>query len=129
MTSAIMVLIMLPLVCLLISVLLYLTNRSRYQSLISDFQEKHALPTPYLLHCNMGYLGSPLMTYFFMRLKQNKKIFFLDRNNQAYSFADESKNLKEINSLKPLYYTFIFGYINCLLLALIALLIKSNILN
>ncbi len=71
-----MVLIMLPLVCLMISVLLYLTNRSRYQKLISDFQQKHTLPTPYLLHCNMGYLGSPLMTYFFIRLKKIERSSF-----------------------------------------------------
>lgn len=124
MKSAIMVLIMLPLFCLLLSILLYLTNRSRYQRLISDFQKKYILPTPYLLHCNMGYLGSPLMTYFFMQLKQNKKIFFLEKNHQAYNFANEREHLNEINNLKPLYYTFIFGFLCCLLLAIIAIIIR-----
>ena len=128
MKSALMVLIMLPLVCLIVSVLLYLINRSRYQELISDFQQKHTLPTPYLLHCNMGYIGSPLMTYFFMRLKQNKKIPFLNRSDNAYSFAYEDKNLKKINTLKPLYYTFAFGFSCCLLFGLIAILIRLNII-
>jgi len=126
MKSAILVLIMLPLVCLVVSALLYLMNRSRYKGLISAFQQKHTLPTPYLLHCNMGYIGSPLMTYFFMRLKQNKKIFFLNRNDNAYSFAHEGQNLKKINSLKPLYYTFLFGFFCCILLAAIAVLIRTQ---
>lgn len=128
MKSAIMVLIMLPLVCLVVSVFLYLMNRSRYKELISDFQQLHTLPTPYLLHCNMGYIGSPLMTYFFMRLKKNKKIFFLNRNDNAYSFAHEDQNLKKINNLKPLYYTFLLGFFCCFSLSIIALLIKTQII-
>jgi len=128
MKSAIMVLIMLPLVCLVVSVFLYLMNRSRYKELISDFQQQHTLPTPYLLQCNMGYIGSPLMTYFFMRLKKNKKIFFLNRNDNAYSFAHEGQNLKKINNLKSLYYTFLLGFFCCSLLSIIALLIKTRII-
>lgn len=128
MKSAIMVLIMLPLVCLVVSVFLYLMNRARYQELISDFQQKHKLPPPYLLHCNMGYIGSPLMTYFFMRLKQNKKILFLNRSDNVYSFTHEGQNLKKINTLKPLYYIFAFGFSCCLLLGLIAILIRLHII-
>ena len=128
MKSAIMVLIMLPLVCLVVSVFLYLMNRSRYKELISDFQQKHTLPTSYLLHYNMGYIGSPLMTYFFMRLKKNKKILFLNRNDNAYRFTHEGQNLKKINNLKPLYYTFLLGFFCCFLLSIIALLIKTQII-
>lgn len=128
MKSAIIVLIMLPLGCLVVSVFLYLMNRSCYKELISDFQQKHTLPTPYLLHCNMGYIGSPLMTYFFMRLKKNKKIFFLNRNDNAYNFAHGGQNLKKINNLKPLYYTFLLGFFCCSLLSIIALLIKTRII-
>ena len=128
MKSVLMVLIMLPLVCLVVSVILYLINRSRYKELISDFQQKHTLPPPYLLHCNMGYIGSPLMAYFFMRLKQNKKILFLNRSDNAYNFAHESQNLKKINTLKPLYYTFAFGFSCCLLTGLIAILIQLHII-
>lgn len=128
MKSAIMVLIMLPLVCLVVSVFLYLMNRSRYKELISDFQQQHTLPTPYLLHCNMGYIGSPLMTYFFMRLKKNKKIFFFNRNDNAYRFAHEGQNLKKINNLKPLYYIFLLGFFCCFSLSIFALLIKAQII-
>ena len=127
MKSAIMVLIMLPLVCLVVSVFLYLMNRSRYKELISDFQQLHTLPTPYLLHCNMGYIGSPLMTYFFMRLKKNKKILFLNRNDNAYRFAHEGQNLKKINNLKPLYYTFLLGFFCCFSLCCCFSLIKGSI--
>jgi len=119
---------MLPLVCLVVSVFLYLMNRSRYKELISDFQQLHTLPTPYLLHCNMGYIGSPLMTYFFMRLKKNKKILFLNRNDNAYRFAHEGQNLKKINNLEPLYYTFLLGFFCGFLLSIIALLIKTQII-
>jgi hypothetical protein len=81
-----------------------------------------------LLHCNMGYIGSHLMTYFFMRLKKNKKILFLNRNDNAYSFAHEGQNLKKINNLKPLYYTFLLGFFCCFSLSIIALLIKTQII-
>ncbi len=128
MKSVLMVLIMLPLVCLVVSVLLYLINRSRYQELISDFQQKHTLPPPCLLHCNMGYIGSPLMLCFFVRLKQNKKIPFLNRNDNVYNFAYEDKNLKKINTLKPLYYTFAFGFSCCLLPGLIVIFIQLHII-
>jgi len=128
MKPAIIVLMMLPLFFLLISVLLYLINRSHYQKLIFNFQKKYTLPAPYLLHCNMGYLGSPLMTYFFIRLKKDKKIFFLDKNNHAYHFAHECEHLKAINSLEPLYYTFLLGFFCCLLLAILAILIRLHII-
>ncbi|ARJ44171.1 hypothetical protein B1H58_01500 [Pantoea alhagi] len=112
----------------MVSVLLYLSNRGRYSKLISDFQKNHILPAPYLLHCNMGYLGSPLMTYFFIRLKEKKKIFFLAKDSQAYSFAVESENYDRINMLKPLYYTFLLGFLSCSLLMLIALFFKLKTL-
>lgn len=32
---------------------------------------------------------------FFMRLRKNKKIFFLNRNDNAYRFAHEGQNLKK----------------------------------
>lgn len=68
------------------------------------------------------------MTYFFMRLKKNKKILFLNRNDNAYSFAHEGQNLKKINNLKPLYYTFLLGFFYCFLLSIIAILIKAQII-
>lgn len=122
-----MVLIILPFCCLVISVILYLVNRSQYQRLISDFQKGRTLPAPYLFQCNMGYLGSPLMTWFFIRLKDKKKIFFLEQKSQNYDFASERKNQERIDSLKPLYYTFLAGFFCCFLLAFIAILIRFNV--
>ncbi|WP_307743361.1 hypothetical protein [uncultured Pantoea sp.] len=127
MKSAMMVLIILPFCCLVISVILYLVNRSQYQRLISDFQKGRTLPAPYLFQCNMGYLGSPLMTWFFIRLKDKKKIFFLEQKSQNYDFASERKNQERIDSLKPLYYTFLAGFFCCFLLAFIAILIRFNV--
>lgn len=126
MKSAILILIIVPSVCLLVSVLLYLINRGRYNNLISDFQNNYSLPAPYSLHCNMGYLGSPLMTYFFVRLKERKKIFFIEKNSQAYNFPVEGENYAAINKLKPLYYSFLIGFVCCLLLGMIALLIRTS---
>ncbi|KAF6661142.1 hypothetical protein HFD91_07065 [Enterobacteriaceae bacterium EKM102V] len=127
MKSAMMVLIILPFCCLVISFILYLVNRSQYQRLISDFQKGRTLPAPYLFQCNMGYLGSPLMTWFFIRLKDKKKIFFLEQKSQNYDFASERKNQERIDSLKPLYYTFLAGFFCCFLLAFIAILIRFNV--
>ncbi len=127
MKSAMMVLIILPFCCLVISVILYLVNRSQYQRLISDFQKGRTLPAPYLFQSNMGYLGSPLMTWFFIRLKDKKKIFFLEQKSQNYDFASERKNQERIDSLKPLYYTFLAGFFCCFLLAFIAILIRFNV--
>ncbi len=109
MKSAMMVLIILPFCCLVISVILYLVNRSQYQRLISDFQKGRTLPAPYLFQCNMGYLGSPLMTWFFIRLKDKKKIFFLEQKSQNKDIASECKKQERIESLRHLYYKFIAG--------------------
>jgi hypothetical protein len=92
-----------------------------------DFQKGRTLPAPYLFQCNMGYLGSPLMTWFFVRLKDKKKIFFLEQKSQNYDFASERKNQERIDSLKPLYYTFLAGFFCCFLLAFIAILIRLNV--
>jgi len=65
---------------------------------------------------------------FFYAIKKNKKIFFLNRNDNAYNFAHEGQNLKKINNLKPLYYTFLLGFSCCFLLSIIAILIKAQII-
>ncbi|WP_430707752.1 hypothetical protein [Pantoea allii] len=74
----------------------------------------------------MGYLGSPLMSYFFIHLKEKKRVFFLEKGNSAYNFPHEIENRKAINRLKPLYYTYLVGFLSCFLLAAIAILIKIN---
>lgn len=128
MKFAMIFLIMIPSVCLVVSVALYVSNRTKYYKLISDFQKIHDFPAPYLLHCNMGYLGAPLMTYFFIHLKEKKRIFFLEKNSQAYEFTGTRENSETINRLKPLYYLFSIGFLSCILLALIALCFKLNTL-
>lgn len=76
MKSVLMVLIMLPLVCLVVSVLLYLINRSRYQELISDFQQKHTLP-PLLVALQYGIyrFTSNVMFFCSIKTKQENPIF------------------------------------------------------
>lgn len=124
MKSAMVVLIMLPFVCLLVSILLYLSNRAGYYKLISDFQKNYTLPAPYLLYYNLGYLGSPLMSYFLIRLNNKKKIFFLENDSPAYNFSSKSENYNLINRLIPLYYTFLVGFLGCCLLGITAFVIK-----
>ncbi len=58
MKAAIIVLTILPLVCLMISAILYIKNRSRYQKLIDNFQKEHTFTNPYWLYSTMVFLLS-----------------------------------------------------------------------
>ncbi len=73
MKSVLMVLIMLPLVCLVVSVILYLINRSRYKELISDFQQKHTLPPPLLVALQYGIYRFTSNGLFFHAIKTKQK--------------------------------------------------------
>ncbi|MDQ1226990.1 hypothetical protein QE443_003151 [Pantoea ananatis] len=124
MKSVLMVLILLPLICLLVSFFLYLINREKYSDLISTFQNKYTFPMPYQLHANMGYLGSPLITYFFSKLKQKKGVFFLEKKSSAYNFFLNNEFTKPIRWLQFMHLIYLIGFSACLILGLIAILIK-----
>ncbi len=126
MKTMIMVLTMLPSVCLMVSVILYCKFQSNYKMLVRRFLDEYTLPSPYLLYSHMGFLGFPLMEYFFINLSENKKIFFLGKDSPAYKFPSKDGNLKLIKTLKPILFIMLFGFFCCFLLGLVAILIKIN---
>lgn len=94
--------------CFVLSVLLYAINRSKYYEIISLFQKKYTLPAPYLYSSMIGFFGAATMSYFFIRLKRNKSIFFLDKNSEAYHFVDES-NVELMRWMIPFFYIFVLS--------------------
>ncbi|MCW0330181.1 hypothetical protein NB703_001156 [Pantoea ananatis] len=94
--------------CFVLSVLLYAINRSKYYEIISLFQKKYTLPAPYLYSSMIGFFGAATMSYFFIRLKRNKSIFFLDKKSEAYQFVDES-NVELMRWMIPFFYIFVLS--------------------
>ena len=105
----IVVIIMLANVGLILSVLLYAINRRKYYEIISLFQKKYTLPAPYLYSSMIGFFGAATMAYFFIRLKSNKSIFFLDKNSEAYQFVD-SNNVELMRWMIPFFYVFVLSF-------------------
>lgn len=128
MKTTIMILTILPLVCLVISVILYIKNRSRYQNIICDFQKEYTFTNPYLLYSTMGFLGAPLIVYFFVNLLGNRKIFFLDRGDKAYNFPHRDGSLQLITAIKPILSVFLMGFLFCLLLGFLAIGIMLRVI-
>lgn len=92
-----------------LSVLLYAINRRKYYELIKLFQKKHVLPAPYLYSSMIGFFGAATMAYFFIRLKKNKSIFFLDKNSEAYQFVD-SNNVELMRWMIPFFNFFLLSF-------------------
>lgn len=90
--------------CLTISVILYAINRKKYYALLTLFQQKHIFPAPYSFHCLTGFFGAVPMVYFFINLKEKKKIFFMKKNSEAYSFFNKD-NAYLIKWMPIFYYT------------------------
>lgn len=128
MKTMIMVLTILPSVCLTVSAILYIKNRSSYQNLIHNFQKEYTFTNPYLLYSTMGFIGSPLIVYFFVSLLKNRNIFFLDRESKAYKFPHEDGNLQLITAIKPILSIFLMGFFCCLLLVFLTTSIMRGII-
>lgn len=115
--------------CLTISVILYAINRKKYYALLTLFQQKHIFPAPYSFHCLSGFFGAAPMVYFFLNLKEKKKVFFMKKDSDAYSFFNK-ENVGLIKWMPFFYYTWMcsmFGYIFLAILAA-ALEIRSSYL-
>jgi len=109
MKTFIVVIILLANMGFVLSVLLYAINRRKYYELIKLFQKKHVLPAPYLYSSMIGFFGAATMAYFFIRLKRNKSIFFLDKNSEAYQFFD-SNNVEFMRWMIPFFYVFVLSF-------------------
>ncbi len=109
----IVLIILLANIGFVLSILLYALNRRKYYELIKLFQKKHVLPAPYLYSSMIGFFGAATMAYFFIRLKRNKSIFFLDKNSEAYQFVD-SNNVELMRWMIPFFYVFVLSF-GCIL--------------
>ncbi len=105
----IVVIILLANVGLILTVLLYALNKRKYYELIELFQKNHMLPAPYLYNSMIGFFGAATMAYFFIRLKRNKSIFFLDKNSEAYQFVD-SNNVELMRWMIPFFNVFVLSF-------------------
>jgi len=70
------------------SIIWYAINRPRYYELLNRFQRKYTFPAPYSFSSMVGFFGAPLMTYFFLRLKNRKNILFVEKTSDVYTFPD-----------------------------------------
>ena len=105
----IVVIILVANIGFVLSILLYVLNRRKYYEIIKLFQRKHVLPVPYLYSSMIGFFGAATMAYFFIRLKSNKSIFFLDKNSEAYQFVD-SINVELMRWMIPFFYVFVLSF-------------------
>ena len=92
--------------CLVLSIVIYAINRAKYYELLNLFQKSHTFPAPYSFHCLVGFFGAAPMVYFFINLKKKKKVFFLDKNSDAYGFFNR-ENVHLTRWMSGFYYVWI----------------------
>lgn len=124
MKSIAMFIAIIPLICLIACILLYNLNRKNYHNLLNELQKENVLPVFYSYHSSMGFFGAPVMAYLFLRIKNNKKIFFINEGNDIYNFTNKNNNKDLINGIIPFYYTFLTGLGFTCILCFIGLMIK-----
>ncbi|WEF26645.1 hypothetical protein PYR66_15110 [Klebsiella aerogenes] len=78
---------------LALSLIIYAFKRQDYIKLVSTYREKYELPGPCHFYYMTGFFGVFPLLRFFMKLKQQKKISFIARNDPAYTFFRD-KNIK-----------------------------------
>jgi len=123
MKNVILLLILVSVISFFTSLILYAVNRKKYHSLIACFKKEYILPAPYSFHCLTGYFGAAPMAYFFIKLKDHKKILFLERDSLAYQFFDNTTR-KLTNWLSPFYYACIMSFACCVLLISLAVFVN-----
>lgn len=74
-----------------ISFLIYAVKRQDYYKLVSSYTKKYTFPAPYSFYHMVGFFGAFPVIRFFIKLSQRKKVFFMDRNDPAYSFFDDNQ--------------------------------------
>lgn len=69
------------------SFITYIANRKSYNDLLALYRSSHLdFPMPYSFQSMTGFFGAYPVSRFFLNIKRRKKIFFLDRNSNAYDF-------------------------------------------
>lgn len=120
-----MFIISLASICFIASVIMYGLNRSKYHELLSLFQKEHHLPAPYSFNSQIGFLGAPLIAYFFRGLKHQKKVFFLSKDSDSYLFF-VNKNSNLIKWISPFYYLFITSFLCYSFMIIFAALLNAK---
>ena len=100
----------------LVSILIYAANRNKYYKLLEEFLRNHEFPAPYSFHCHTGFFGSAPMSYFFIGIHRKKKVFFLKRDSESYSFFEKG-NGELIKWMPAFFYTSAFCFVCCALIA------------
>jgi len=125
MKSFVVIIILLASMAFILSVIVYAINRKKYYELLSLFQEKYTLAAPYAYSSMIGFFGVATMSYFFIRLRQGKRVIFLEKDSRAYDFIDY-KSFYLMKWMFPFFYLFIFSFFSFLFLILFALVLNFN---
>ncbi|ATZ10247.1 hypothetical protein EHS86_11510 [Erwinia amylovora] len=112
-------------ICFIASVIMYGLNRAKYHELLSLFQKEHHLPAPYSFNSQIGFFGAPLIAYFFRGLKNQRKVFFLNKNSDSYLFFI-NKNSSLVKWISPFYYLFITSFFCYSFLIILAILLNAK---
>ncbi|MCX8956675.1 hypothetical protein EHW66_04520 [Erwinia psidii] len=107
-------------------IIVYALHRKKYYRLLDEFQKKYTFPAPYSFHCLVGFFGAGPMAYFFLMLMKKKRVFFLDRDSEAYDFF-ENGNHKLSGWIAALYYSFMTSSVCCAIIAILGA--SLNLIN
>ncbi|MBA4820788.1 hypothetical protein H2241_07270 [Pantoea ananatis] len=102
---------------------MYAMNRKKYYELLSLFQEKYTLAAPYAYSSMIGFFGVATMSYFFIKLRQGKKVIFLEKDSRAYDFIDD-KNADLMKWMFPFFYSLLFSFFSFLFLIIFAVMLN-----
>lgn len=83
---------MLGIIFMALSFFLFFQHRKEYRSIIESYHaSKLEFPMPYNFQSMIGFFGAYPVSRFFLGLKENKKIFFIKKESNAYSFFLKNK--------------------------------------
>ncbi|MEQ4531259.1 MAG: hypothetical protein ABN478_08165, partial [Mixta sp.] len=71
----------------------------------------------------VGFFGAIPMVYFFINLKKKKKIFFLDKDSDAYGFFSR-ENIHLTKWMGLFYYVWIISLFSYMVLLIIAAILE-----
>ncbi len=119
----VVIVILMASIAFILSVVVYAMNRKKYYELLSLFQEKYTLAAPYAYSSMIGFFGVATMSYFFIKLRQGKKVIFLEKDSRAYDFIDD-KNADLMKWMFPFFYSLLFSFFSFLFLIIFAVMLN-----
>lgn len=80
-------------ILMLFSFIIYAINRKKYYNLLELYRSSDLdFPMPYSFQSMMGFFGAYPVSQFFLKLKKQSKIYFLEENSNAYAFFKKHHN-------------------------------------